>query len=69
MAENKLTINRNELALNSRKFDTAEISRGIGVQRAKKGKGSYNRKDKHRKQYNWDGNSGSTASCVLRGTY
>ncbi|AKN30575.1 hypothetical protein Ccar_06940 [Clostridium carboxidivorans P7] len=50
MAQNlSFTINVNELALNSRKFDTNEISRGTGIQKAKKGKGSYTRKNK-----NWE---------------
>ncbi|NMM66012.1 hypothetical protein HBE96_25880 [Clostridium sp. P21] len=39
-------ININELALNSRKFDTNEISRGTGIHKPKKGKGSYTRKNK-----------------------
>lgn len=43
------TINVNELALNSRKFDTNEISRGTGIHKPKKGKGSYTRKNK-----NWE---------------
>ncbi len=38
-------IDMNKLALNSRKFSTSEIGRGIGVQKNKKGKGSYNRKN------------------------
>ncbi|WPC44561.1 hypothetical protein [Clostridium sp. JS66] len=41
------TINVNELALNSRKFDTNEISRGTGIHKPKKGKGSYTRKNKN----------------------
>jgi hypothetical protein len=35
----------NELNLNRRKFDSSEIGRGIGVQKNKKGKGSYTRKN------------------------
>jgi stalled ribosome alternative rescue factor ArfA len=41
----KITIKVNEIALNSRKFTTSEISRGTGIHKSKKGKGSYNRKD------------------------
>ncbi len=41
------TIDVNKIALNSRKFNTDEISRGIGVHKPKKGKGSYTRKNKH----------------------
>jgi stalled ribosome alternative rescue factor ArfA len=41
MKKEKITINKNELLLNSRKFTTSEIGRGTGVFRAKKGKGSY----------------------------
>lgn len=44
-------INVNEIALNQRKFTTSEIGRGIGVQDSKKGKGSYKRKDKHKKKW------------------
>jgi hypothetical protein len=39
------TIDMNELNLNRRKFDTSEIGRGIGIQKNKKGKGSYTRKN------------------------
>lgn len=39
------TINLNDLNLNRRKFTTSEISRGTGIQKSKKGKGSYNRKN------------------------
>jgi hypothetical protein len=39
------TINVNELMLNSRKFTTSEISRGTGIHKSKKGKGSYTRKN------------------------
>lgn len=50
MAKNlSFTINVNELALNSRKFDTNEISRGTGIHKPKKGKGSYTRKNN-----NWE---------------
>lgn len=41
----KITIDVNELMLNSRKFTTSEISRGTGVHKSKKGKGSYTRKN------------------------
>lgn len=34
-----------------RMFTTSEIGRGIGIHKAKKGKGSYNRKEKHRSQH------------------
>jgi hypothetical protein len=34
-----------------RKFTTSEISRGIYISKAGKGKGSYNRKTKHKKSY------------------
>ena len=34
-----------------RMFNSDEISRGTGVSKAKKGKGSYNRKDKHKKSH------------------
>lgn len=50
MAKNlNFTINLNEIALNSRKFNTSEISRGTGIHKSKKGKGSYTRKNK-----NWE---------------
>jgi stalled ribosome alternative rescue factor ArfA len=42
------TIDINELMLNSRKFVTSEISRGTGIHNAKKGNGSYTRKNKHK---------------------
>lgn len=38
---------------NCRKFKTSEIGRGIGIINGKKGKGSYNRNDKH-KGKGWD---------------
>lgn len=38
-------IDMNELNLNRRKFSTSEIGRGIGIQKNKKGKGSYTRKN------------------------
>lgn len=41
----KITIDVNEIALNSRKFTTSEISRGTGIHKSKKGKGSYTRKN------------------------
>lgn len=43
----KTTINMNELQLNQRKFTTSEIGRGIGIQKPKKGKGSYSRREKY----------------------
>ena len=46
MKKYKIKINVNELRLNSRKFTTSEIGWGIGIQKNKKGKGSYNRKNK-----------------------
>ncbi len=39
------TIDVNKLTLNSRKFTTSEISRGTGIHKSKKGKGSYTRKN------------------------
>jgi hypothetical protein len=39
------SIDMNELNLNRRKFDSSEIGRGIGIQKNKKGKGSYTRKN------------------------
>jgi hypothetical protein len=39
------TIDMNELNLNRRKFTTSEIGRGIGIEKNKKGKGSYTRKN------------------------
>lgn len=45
-----IKIDVNEIALNTRKFDSNEIGRGIGIQRPKKGKGSYTRKEKHKKR-------------------
>ena len=36
---------------NIRKFDTDEIGRGVGIHKAKKGKGSYTRKEKHEKPF------------------
>lgn len=49
MAKNlNFTINVNQLALNSRKFNTDEISRGTGIHKSKKGKGSYTRKNKYK---------------------
>lgn len=38
-------LDMNQLALNTRKFSTSEIGRGIGIQKNKKGKGSYTRKN------------------------
>lgn len=40
-----ITIDMNELNLNRRKFTTSEIGRGTGIQKNKKGKGSYTRKN------------------------
>lgn len=39
------SIDMNKLNLNRRKFTTSEIGRGTGVQKNKKGKGSYTRKN------------------------
>ncbi len=39
------SINMNDLNLNRRKFDSSEIGRGTGIQKNKKGKGSYTRKN------------------------
>jgi hypothetical protein len=39
------SIDMNEINLNRRKFDSTEIGRGIGIQKNKKGKGSYTRKN------------------------
>lgn len=39
------TIDVNKLNLNQRKFDSSEISRGTGITKSKKGKGSYTRKN------------------------
>jgi hypothetical protein len=39
------SIDMNELNLNRRKFDSSEIGRGTGIQKNKKGKGSYTRKN------------------------
>lgn len=47
-----ITINMMDLMLNQRKFTTSEIGRGCGIEKPKKGKGSYNRKSKHNKSYN-----------------
>ncbi|MNL90965.1 hypothetical protein D3C81_06900 [compost metagenome] len=47
-SKTSMIIDMNELQLNSRKFITSEIGRGIGVHKSKKGKGSYTRKDKHK---------------------
>ena len=44
---NKMIIDINALQLNQRKFTTSEIGRGIGIQVAKKGKGSYSRTRKN----------------------
>ncbi|WP_375373014.1 hypothetical protein [Clostridium estertheticum] len=42
-----MTIDMNALQLNCRKFTTSEIGRGIGIKPAKKGRRSYNRKQKY----------------------
>jgi len=39
------TIDMNKLNLNRRKFTTSEIGRGTGIEKNKKGKGSYTRKN------------------------
>lgn len=39
------TIDINKLNLNRRKFTTSEIGRGIGIEKSKKGKGSYTRRN------------------------
>lgn len=39
------SIDMNKLNLNRRKFDSSEIGRGTGIQKSKKGKGSYTRKN------------------------
>jgi hypothetical protein len=59
----KITIIINPNDFKSRTFTTSEIGRGIGIQTPKKGKGSYNRKAKHKRQYNTD--NGYTAFCIL----
>lgn len=46
-----MTIDMNELQLNQRKFTTSEIGRGTGVQKPKKGRGSYTRKEKYKVCY------------------
>ena len=48
------TINMMDLQLNRRKFTTSEIGRGVYIEKPKKGKGSYNRKNKHKKRDNED---------------
>jgi len=52
------SLDVNSIALKRRKFDSDEIGRGIGVQKTKKGKGSYTRKEKYKKNYS-EGNYGS----------
>lgn len=54
MKKEKITIKMQEVQLNQRKFTTSEISRGTGVAKAGKGKGSYRRKSKHSKKYKDD---------------
>lgn len=39
------SIDMNKLNLNRRKFNSSEIGRGTGIQKSKKGKGSYTRKN------------------------
>ena len=39
------SIDMNKLNLNRRKFTSSEIGRGTGIQKNKKGKGSYTRKN------------------------
>jgi hypothetical protein len=48
------TLDLNQIALNRRKFNTEEIGRGIGVHKISKGKGSYTRKEKHKKKSQWE---------------
>ena len=45
MQDMSFSIDMNKLNLNRRKFTTSEIGRGTGVQKNKKGKGSYTRKN------------------------
>ena len=49
MDKMKIIINKN--AIKTRTFTTSEIGRGVGVHSIKKGKGSYSRKAKYKKQY------------------
>lgn len=58
------TIDMKEIVMNQRKFDTSEIGRGIGFQKAKKGKGSFTRKEKHKKN-GLDNNNHSFFMCML----
>lgn len=37
------TIDMTKLSLNQRKFSSSEIGRGVGIEKNKKGKGSYTR--------------------------
>lgn len=39
------TVDVNKLNLNRRKFNSNEIARGTGIEKNKKGKGSYTRKN------------------------
>lgn len=50
----KFTIDINKLTLNSRKFVTSEISRGTGIHKTKKGKGSYTRKNNKNGDYSYE---------------
>jgi stalled ribosome alternative rescue factor ArfA len=52
----KFTIKINPNEIKTRSFTTQEIGRGVGVQKSKRGKGSYTRKPKHKEQYNSDSN-------------
>lgn len=47
-----MTIHPNEFK--DRMFTTSEIGRGVGIHKAKKGKGSYNRKEKYKRQHTGD---------------
>lgn len=50
MKKIQIVINPNKIK--TRCFESSEIGRGIGIHRAIKGKGSYNRKLKHKQQDN-----------------
>jgi len=54
MKKEKIIIKMRDIQLNQRKFTTSEISRGTGVERTEKGKGSYRRKGKYSKKYEDD---------------
>ena len=53
MKKEILKINPNDFK--DRMFTSSEIGRGIGIQKAKKGKGSYTRKRKHKSCYSTEG--------------